>query len=285
MANSSIKAGVFQHSYTQREWIYRNEYELLFISEGTGQRIVGDRIDSFKPGDLIFLGRMLPNIWVSDPIKVDPRSDRCVESIFIRFSHELLMGQLFSKPEFGSIRNAIHRSEQGCEIIGDARNKISELMMKVPYIGGFEQIVNLLNILNIIGSSNEINFLVSPQYPQTRQFRYSKRVQILQEYLMRNYQKPLQLEVLAQLLHMQSASLCRFFKRETNMTISEYLNRLRIDLASKMLMNEQLMVEEIAYDCGFNTISFFNRQFKKYTFYSPSEYRKVHYSFSNGNIL
>ena len=279
--NSSIKTGVFQQSYTQREWVYRDEYELLFISEGTGQRIVGDRIDSFKPGDLIFLGRRLPNLWISDPIKVDPSSNRCVESIFIQFSHELLMGQLFSKPEFVSIRNAIHRSAQGCEIVGDARNKISELMMQVPYLGGFEQIINLLNILNIIGNSNEIKFMVSSKYPQTKQFRYSKRVQVLQEYLMKNYQKPLELNALALLLHMQSASLCRFFKRETKMTISEYLNRLRIDLAAKMLMNEQLLIEEIAYDCGFNSISFFNRQFKKYTYYSPGIYRKVHYSFSN----
>ena len=277
MNQSSIITGVFQQAYDQREWIYKNECELLFISEGTGKRIVGDRIDQFKPGDLIFIGSKLPHIWVSDPIKLDPGSDRCVESIFIRFNQDFLMGQLMLLPEFKYVREAIHKSSFGCEIIGNARNKISELMMQVPYLEGFEQIINLLNILNEIGKSDEINYLTSQKYQTPVSNKHSERIQVIIDYLIKNYQKPMKLELLAETIHIQPASLCRLFKNEMAITISEYLNRLRIDLASKMLMNNHLLIEEVAFECGFNSISFFNRQFKKIKGISPTAFRKSLY--------
>lgn len=270
----SIETGVFQRAYEQREWVYNDNCELLFISEGTGQRIVGDTMKRFQPGDLVFLGSRLPNIWVSDPIKLDPGSDRQVESIYIRFDPELLAGPLYDLPEFEYVRSAFKRSERGCDILGDSRNKISELMMQVPYLEGFEQIVNLLNILNLIGKSDEVDYLTSVDYSKSNRFKVSQRVHKLHEYLIRHYQKPLDLDGLSSLVNMQTASLCRFYKKETGNTISEYLNQMRIDFASKMLMNRHLRIEEIAFECGFNTISFFNRQFKKYKKVSPSEYRK-----------
>lgn len=57
-------------------------------------------------------------------------------------------------------------------------------------------------------------------------------------------------------------------------TIFEYLNKLKVEFACKFLMDPDLSVPDVCFDCGFNNISHFNKQFKKYTGVTPSEYRK-----------
>jgi AraC-like DNA-binding protein len=274
MEKFTIHAGVFQQSFDKRDWHYHDYYELMMISEGTGQRIVGDQAERFQPGDLVFLGRNLPNLWISDPVAIDPGSDRCVESIFVRFKLPFVELAMMELPEFAFVRKAIDKSVRGCEIVGNTRNSIAALMMQVPYLDSFEQIINLLSILNLIGKSIDINYLSSEQYPYSLQMASVKRVRIVQEFLMKNLQTTVNLTELAQIASMQEASLCRLFKKETGHTITGYLNHLRIQLSAKMLMNQNLKVEEIAFECGFNTISYFNRQFKKATGLAPLAYRR-----------
>jgi len=117
--------------------------------------------------------------------------------------------------------------------------------------------------------------LSSEQYPYALPLASVKRIRKVQEHLMKNLQHNVKLEELADLASMQHASLCRLFKKETGFTITEYQNHLRMELATKLVMNENLKIEEIAYECGFNTISFFNRQFKKSNGLAPLEYRRI----------
>jgi YesN/AraC family two-component response regulator len=58
------------------------------------------------------------------------------------------------------------------------------------------------------------------------------------------------------------------------MTLFEYLNRIKTDFARKLLMDNDLSVLEVCLDSGYNNLSHFNKQFKKNTGLSPSEYRK-----------
>lgn len=273
MTEASIHVGVFQQSFDRRDWQYNDHYELIMISEGTGQRIVGDKVERFQPGDLVFLGRNLPHLWISDPVAIDPGSDRNVESIFVRFKLPFVEHSMMGLPEFANVRKAIDRSARGCEITGNTRNSIAALMMQLPYLDQFEQIINLFTILNLTGKSTDIRYLSSEKYPDSSQLASVKRIRLVQEYLMKNLQNSIVLRELAELTNMQEASLCRLFKKETGQTITNYLNCLRIELATKMLMNPNLKVEEIAFECGYNTISFFNRQFKKHTGMAPLGYR------------
>ena len=64
--NESFFIGVFQDNLEKSTWHYHNNYEISFITEGTGKRIVADSIEEFQPGDLVFLGRNLPHVWIAD---------------------------------------------------------------------------------------------------------------------------------------------------------------------------------------------------------------------------
>jgi len=62
--NATISIGIFQDNLDKSTWHYHDNYEISFITEGTGKRIVADSIEDFQPGDLVFIGRNLPHAWI-----------------------------------------------------------------------------------------------------------------------------------------------------------------------------------------------------------------------------
>ena len=97
--------------------------------------------------------------------------------------------------------------------------------------------------------------------------------QILQ-YIQENYARNLTLYGLAAYFHMSEGQFCRFFKSQIGMTAIEYLNYYRIGVACDMLKDGILPISEIATECGYNNISYFNRTFRRYMHCTPGEYQK-----------
>ncbi len=91
---------------------------------------------------------------------------------------------------------------------------------------------------------------------------------------MQNYREEINLKRLAELVNMAEGSLCRFFKQNMGTTIFDYLNKIKVEFACKLLMDIDLSVLEVCLDIGFNNLSHFNKQFRKVTGITPSEYRK-----------
>ena len=93
------------------------------------------------------------------------------------------------------------------------------------------------------------------------------------DYVASHQSDPIKLEQIARALNVSKYHFCRSFKHATGLTFVEYLNRVRIEKAKVLLHNNNLRVSEIAYDVGFQTITHFNRIFRKLVGYSPTEYR------------
>ncbi len=67
---------------------------------------------------------------------------------------------------------------------------------------------------------------------------------------------------------------CKVFKQSTGMTLTEYVNRRRVERAKQKLLNPQNRVTEVAFDVGYQSLSQFNRSFLRYVGVSPSRYRE-----------
>ena len=93
---------------------------------------------------------------------------------------------------------------------------------------------------------------------------------------MKNYEEKISLVEVAELAHMTPESFSRFFKQRTRKTFSRFVNEVRCAKASKILQEEKIGISEVAFQCGFNNLSNFNRQFKKITNYTPKEYKLKH---------
>lgn len=271
--DESFSIGIFQDNLDKCTWHYHNNYEISFITEGSGKRIVADSIEEFQPGDLAFIGRNLPHVWISDKESRTP-SNRTLEMVYLQFTSEVLPQQLLMLPEFKNIAKALTLSERGILIVGQTLNEVSEIMLQLPYLKSFDRMLNFLKMMDIIGSSESNMQLASKEYLNLRFKTGNKRIALIHEYLMNNYREEIDLKGLAALVNMAEGSLCRFFRTTMGLTVFEYLNKIRVEFGCKLLMDPDLGVLEVCLDSGFNNLSHFNKQFKKITGVTPSEYRK-----------
>ena len=271
--DESFSIGVFQDNLEKSTWHYHNNFEISFITEGSGKRIVGDSIEEFQPGDLAFIGSNLPHVWIADK-ETRMLSKRTLEMVFLQFNLNILSDQLLSLPEFSNVKKALVLSERGIQIIGDTLNQVSEVMLQLPYLKSFERMIHFFILMDLIGKSKTNIQLASKEYLKIRFKTGNKRVADIHEYLMNNYREEVNLKELAGLVNMAEGSLCRFFKMNMGITVFEYLNKIKTEFACKLLMDPDLSILEVCLDSGFNNVSHFNKQFKKITGVPPSEYRK-----------
>lgn len=270
--NQSFSIGIFQDNLEKSTWHYHNNFEISFITEGTGKRIVADSIDEFQPGDLVFIGRKLPHVWIADK-EPHTSSSRSLEMVFLQFTSDVVSPELMLLPEFKFIAKAVALSERGIQIVGQTLNEVSEIMLQLPYLKNFDRMLHFFRLMDIIGKSETNIQLASREYLRVRFTTGNKRIAAIHEYLMNNYREDVDLKCLAELVNMAEGSLCRFFRMNMGMTVFEYLNQLKVELACKLLMDRDLSILKVCLDSGFNNLSHFNKQFKKINGLPPSEYR------------
>jgi AraC-like DNA-binding protein len=271
----SFYIGVFQDHIHQSRWHYHQEFELSFITEGSGRRLVGDSIEEFYPGDLIFIGPRIPHAWFPGISRKDQPSGRTLESVYLLFNQDILPGDLTLLPEFRQIKRAVALSERGIRITGDTLNQVSRIMLQLPYLGNFKRLMYFYEIMDIIGRSDSFSYLASADYIRTRFETNNNRIKNIHEYLMKHYQEEINLEHIAGITHMAPASVCRFFKASTGLTIFQYLNKIKIDYACKLLLNTEMNIVDISYDCGYNNLSHFNKQFRRFAGTTPTQFRQI----------
>ena len=271
--DQSFSIGIFQDNLEKCTWHYHDNFEISFITEGSGKRIVADSIEEFQPGDLVLIGRNIPHVWLVDKESVSP-TNRKLEMVFLQFTSDVLCTEILALPEFRYIAKTLTLSERGIRITGQTLNEVSEIMLQLPYIENFDRMLLFYKLMDIIGRSNTNFPLTSKEYINMRFSNKNKRIAAIHEYLMNNYREEIDLKKLAVLVNMAEGSLCRFFKMHIGITIFEYLNKLKIEFACNLLMDKNLSIMDVGFDSGFNNMSHFNKQFKKITGLSPKDYRQ-----------
>ncbi len=271
--DESFSIGIFQDNLEKSTWHYHNNFEISFITEGSGKRIVADSIEEFQPGDLVFIGSSLPHVWIADK-EQRVISDRTLEMVYLQFSSYIFFPQLLELPEFKNVKRAIEMSERGIQVVGQTLNEVSEIMLQLPYLKGFDRINFFFRLMDIIGKSDSNISLASEDFMRKQFKPANKRIGLLHDYLMNHYREDIDLQHLAGLVSMAEGSLCRFFKMNVGISIFEYLNRIKVEFACKLLMDPEMGIVDVCFDSGFNNLSHFNKQFRKYNGVTPSEYRK-----------
>jgi transcriptional regulator GlxA family with amidase domain len=144
---------------------------------------------------------------------------------------------------------------------------------------GFDSVLELLSVLHDLSTSRNIRILSNTTFNNTETISYnSRRVNTVMEYLNKNFHKDVSLSEIAKLIAMSEVAFSRFFKLRTGKTFVDTLNEVRLGHASRMLIDTTQSINEIAYRCGFNNMSNFNRIFKKKKNCTPKEFRLAYNS-------
>lgn len=101
-------------------------------------------------------------------------------------------------------------------------------------------------------------------------------IRIVKQYIQRNFQKTLSLDELAAQANFSISHLSAVFKRETNLTVLDYITHCRIDRAKELLSTTTMSIGEIADAVGYQDAKYFSRIFHKQVKIKPSDYRKLH---------
>lgn len=256
-------------------WHYHPEYELVLVTKSTGRRMVGDHIGYFKEGDLVFMGPKIPHVWVNDPEYLVEGSRLEADAIVIHFVADFLGDKFLQIPEMEKLNNILQQSNRGMHIKGATSEKIAELMKQILHMNGMQRLVTLFKIFEILSATSDYELLASPGYIQQNHTKSSDRFSKVTEYIMRNFDREITLPEAAAAANMAVTTFCNFFKTHFRMTFVEYLNIVRVGHACKLLGDKNKTIVGVAYECGFNNLANFNRQFKKLKNMPPSEYRKT----------
>ncbi|WP_298474144.1 AraC family transcriptional regulator [uncultured Maribacter sp.] len=256
-------------------WHYHPELELVLTLKSTGTRFVGDSIKKFDEGDLVLIGKNLPHMWVNDDRYFEPNSKLIAEDIVIHFKEDFLGKDFFETKEMKPILQLLTKAKYGLKFISIPL-EIPKKITQISNRNGFDRTIELLTILNKLAQHKNYEILSSEGYIKT--FNKTKNVTLdnTYEYIFENFNKPISLEDVANVANMNSSAFSRYFKRVNRKTFSRYLNEVRIGYACNQLIEQKGNIASICYDSGFNNISNFNRQFKKITLKSPSEYLRHH---------
>ncbi|MES2375961.1 MAG: AraC family transcriptional regulator [Bacteroidota bacterium] len=254
------------------------EYEIILILEGSGQRIVGDSITEFTAIDLCLFGANLPHTFYTRGLS----KNEAIKQVVIQFHEDFLGVGFFDKSPFKKIKELLNRSSRGIVFSGQTLAVLSQKINALIGKNSTETVIELLDILNQLSISAEYSLLSSPGFLHDLNFDESTRMSKVYDYILDNFKKDLSLDEVASVAYLSPSAFCRYFKKFTRKTLSEFLVDLRIGYACKLLQAGNMGVSQISLDAGFNSISYFNRKFKALKGETPLEYQK-HFRIKRAN--
>jgi AraC-like DNA-binding protein len=272
-ADSSFVLVDFDVPYFETPWHFHPEYEIVLVTESTGQRFVGEHIKEYKVGDLCMIGPNVPHLYRSHEEYYAQNSELRAKSIVIHFNDDFLGKEFFKVPEMSHIQVLFEKSNRVLDIVGESNKFISNKLVEMFSENPTKRLLSLLEILDNISRSEDYDFLTSGNSFGTN-IKDSDRVNKVFEYVMKNFKEEIRLGEVADLISMSETSFSRYFKSRTNKNFSDFLTQIRIAHACKLLVEDKMGITEICYESGFNNLSNFNRKFKEQMNMTPSVYQK-----------
>ena len=258
---------------------YHEEFELNFIQNAkNARRVIGDHIEDIEEMELVLVGSNLQHAWFTHNCK-----SKEIREITVQFHKDLFDDKLLRRNQLSFIRTMLEKSLRGILFSKETTQLLAPRIIELNQKQGFDSVLELMSILHDLSISRNMRILSDASFNNTEQYTYnSRRIEKTLEYMNHNFDKPITLNEVARLANMSDAAFSRFFKQRTGNTFIDSLTEIRLGHASRMLIDTTQSVAEIAYHCGFNNISNFNRIFKKKKSCTPKDFRE---SFSGTRIF
>ena len=272
--NSTVSVLNREESFFQSPFHSHPELELVYVKESFGKRIIGNSVLPFEPGDMVFLGSDLPHVWLNDEMYYQGISTLKANAIVVYFSKDIFGPAFYELKETQKINELFFQAGKGISIIGKTNKQIAKKLEKLLLKKDFEVIIGLFEILSLLSESEDRIYINNEAYSTAHKDAKKDRLSEVFQYVNENYKKDIVLIEIAAIANMTPTSFCRMFKLKTKKSFVEYLNEIRVSKACKFLLETDLSMSEIAYECGYKTASNFNKLFKKFIGMTPSEFKK-----------
>jgi AraC-like DNA-binding protein len=248
-------------------WHYHPELELVYVNGGSGKRQIGSHVSYYQRGDLILIGSNLPHCGFTDSLT------EAENETVIQMKPDFLGPDFFNIPEMKNIKSLFERAKMGIVFHGHAKKTIGRKIEAISGKENYERLLRLLEVLSLLEQAQDYTVLNAQGFILETEVHDNNRVNIIFNFVKEEFRRPISLEEIADLVSMTVPAFCRYFKKVTGKTFTEFVNEYRLTHAAKLLHEKQVSITEVCYDSGFNNFSHFNKRFKKFTGKAPSAYR------------
>lgn len=245
---------------------FHNELELLYMKKGCIRFFIGDETADVKEGDVFFVNSNIPHIT------------KCMEDesedILLQFSSHSNsnspISYLFSyikkdDVSFFHFKKGERATVELIELITKVYKEENQKERAYDYyIAAYIQCIEaLLHRHRLLPDAIEL-----------LKHKKLERLLPLFEYIDASYEGKITLSDLSRVMHLNESYLCRLFKEITGNGVSDYINYVRVYKSVQLLKTDKTL-SEIADSCGFFSLAYFNKIFKKFKGYTPGEFRKL----------
>lgn len=248
-------------------WHFHPELELVYIEGASAKRHVGDHISNYEESDLVLIGSNIPHLNFDHGVATNYRKE--VLHIKPSFKEKVLRDY----PELKQLDRLLELSRFGVAFHGDTKIEVGNLLKTLHQLEPFEFFMSVLQILKRLSQSSEFKLLHKTPYVNRFKNKEQKRMRKIYALIDERYQEKISLDEIANLCGLTKPAFCRYFKKATGSTFVSFLNQYRISQAKRLLMMGK-NVGETCFECGFESLSYFNRSFKKVTGENPSVFKK-----------
>lgn len=251
------------------------QMQLTVILEGKGQFLSGDYVGRFQAGDVFFLGENAPHVFRSDPEFFESSSTLSSVGNTIFFDFPALGKAIEEVDEFQPLKK--FRDYEGIcfQLIGHSAGLIKDVFEEFKKSEGLDRLQLAIKLLSILAQNEEILIqLNSSVLMKGLSEKDGSRMDRVMQFLLENRFQKISLDQAASIANLSKEAFCRFFKLRTRKTFTQYVIQLRINEAQKLLQETEMGISEIAFQVGFENLSYFNRSFRSIVGLSPREFRK-----------
>ncbi len=250
-------------------WHFHQEYEIVYVEAENGIRHIGDHISRYKGSDLAFIGPNIPHLNFDYGVK------SIAETVVVQMREHFLGTSFFALPEISAINNLFERAKSGLAFYGETKKLVGEKLKKLISLSHFDQLIALLEVFQLLASSREITPLNTRPMNSASILKEQQRLQKIYHFIETHYHERINVNEVAGLCNLTLAAFCRYFKKSTHLTFTDFLNQYRINQSKKFLLNDN-NVTEACYTSGFENLSHFNKIFKKLSGENPLEFKRRH---------
>lgn len=257
--------------------------EIAYVLSGTGIHCIGDTEYTVSKGDLFVINYDVPHEFRSLKDSRQPALHvyNCIfKPGFIDSS--LINSQDFSTLTYHFLFRSFFPEENenraDIRILDEDDRSVEELYEKMfrEYSMQEDGYVEILRayVIELLVTI----FRLCKRHGKLSDNLYSQRSKIMENvirYMKENYSHPIKLSDLSVMAFLSRNYFCRLFKEYTGITVSEYVQKIRIEEACRLLQSTGKKVIDIALEVGYNDLKFFNRIFKRQTGKTPGEYKKL----------
>ena len=251
---------------------FHAQVEILRIEGTHGTATVGDVPIFLHRGQWLVFGANLPH--AVHGIQARGKQPQVHVTTCLQFSENCAGEDFFKVPAMREIANWLSGARRGYHYQSGVDAAARPVMAKLGQARGTAQILFLLELLEILSSYPRRKVLASEGYSVPLEGVSFNRVAKVLKLIDSRYSEPLGLDEMASAAGMGRTSFCRHFRRKMGVSPVTYLIRQRMGHARKELVETEDTISEVAFRCGFNNLSHFNRMFREHFGETPRDLRR-----------